>query len=246
MDLKPENLLIFLLAILPGAVAQRAKASLVPRSLQPQTVVSEIGDYVLTSAWIHVPLLLLFRIILPLVVSKEYFGLLAHSIRLKGLDAAFFLDHWKLVSAYFLAMVLGAYFFGIFRGYQIRTKRFQTHLFRRLGLHVVLDDRTLWNVLIDGDLAEDHDNWVEVELKDDKGFYSGRLKTYTIVADSERNKEFFLEPASFKLKRDDKYQDLAKGSGVLLTFSEVVTIRLHRLQRQDKKLSVAAGAGSKK
>src|SRR5215813_10757050 len=98
MDLKPENLLIFLLAILPGAVAQRAKVSLVPRSLQAQSAVSEIGDYVLTSAWIHVPALLLFRIVLFYTLGREYFASMTASFEAKGLNAPFFVEHWKLVS----------------------------------------------------------------------------------------------------------------------------------------------------
>lgn len=245
MELKPESLLIFLLAILPGAVAQRAKSSLVPRSLETPTAVSEVGDYVLTSAWIHVATLLLFRTILLCTMGENYSVSIMKQIQQAGLERGFFIDHWKLVCAYFLIMVVGAYFFGILRGYQIRTKRFQRSLFKKLGLTVALEQRTLWSVVMDGDRAEDADTWLEVELKDDKGFYQGRLKTYPIVAESERNKEFYLKPAKFKEKRSDKYLPLPEGSGVLLTFCEVVSMRVARVARsQPAQTAKAAAAGS--
>lgn len=231
MELKPESLLIFLLAILPGAVAQRAKSSLVPRSLETPTAISEIGDYVLTSAWIHFATLLVFSIIVPRTLGQSYSRSLISEIRQSGLALSFLVDHWKIASAYFLVLVVGAYFFGILRGYQIRTKRFQQSLFKKLGLTVALDQRTLWSVVMDGDRPEDCDTWIEVELKDSKGFYQGRLKTYPIVAESERNKEFFLKPAEFKLQRSDRYQPLPDVAGVLLSFCEVVSMRVARVKR---------------
>lgn len=245
MELKPETLLIFLFAVLPGAVARRAKNALVPRSLETPTAVSEIGDYVLTSAWIHFIILSLFRVIIPLLFGKLYLASVLTEIRQGGFGKELFFDHWELSATYFLVMVISAYFFGILRGYQIRTKRFQKSLFKRFGLTVTLEKRTLWNVIMDGDDAEIFDTWLEVELKDGKGFYQGRLKTYAIVADNERNKEFYLKPASFKEKRGDKYEPLPQAAGVLLTFDEVLSIRVARLKRPTtetpKKAAAAVG-----
>jgi hypothetical protein len=236
MDLRPESLLIFLFCILPGAIAQRAKNSLVPPSLDTPTAVSEIGDYLLTSAWVHLPALLLFRTVL-LWTNRAYLDKITSSLRSNGIDRVFLMDHWKLVFMYFLVVVIGGYFFGLVRGYQIHMKRIQRALFKKLGLSVSLEDRTVWSLVMEGDRAEDYDTWVEAELKDDRGFYSGRIKTSPLVANSERNKDFYLRPASFKPNRNAQYEDLPNNAGVLLTFAEVISVRVIRLRRPTEPLA---------
>jgi len=62
MAFDASGILIFLLAIVPGFVAQQARHSITPRSVQPRTVLEETGDYVLNSVFINAFLLLAFRL----------------------------------------------------------------------------------------------------------------------------------------------------------------------------------------
>jgi hypothetical protein len=51
------GLLIFLLAIVPGFIAQQARSLLVPRSLRTKSVLEETGNYVFNSIVVHLVLL---------------------------------------------------------------------------------------------------------------------------------------------------------------------------------------------
>jgi hypothetical protein len=66
MTFDVTGLLIFLLAIVPGFVAQQSRYSIIPRSLQEKSLVEETGDYVLNSVFIHLIVLSCFRIYLLL------------------------------------------------------------------------------------------------------------------------------------------------------------------------------------
>ena len=62
MAFDATGILIFLLAIVPGFVAQQARHSITPRSVQLRTVLEETGDYVLNSVFTHAFLLIAFRL----------------------------------------------------------------------------------------------------------------------------------------------------------------------------------------
>ena len=63
MTFDATGLLVFLLAIVPGFVAQQSRHSIHPRSVQPKSVIEETGEYVLNSVFIHVSLLVAFRLL---------------------------------------------------------------------------------------------------------------------------------------------------------------------------------------
>ena len=76
MTFDVTGLLIFLLAIVPGFVAQQSRYSIIPRSLQEKSLVEETGDYVLNSVFIHLIVLSCFQFIcgsvtLPLCDRKS-------------------------------------------------------------------------------------------------------------------------------------------------------------------------------
>lgn len=62
MTFDGKGILIFLLAIVPGFVAQQSRYSITPRSVQPRTVLEETTDYVLNSVFTHGFLLIVFRL----------------------------------------------------------------------------------------------------------------------------------------------------------------------------------------
>jgi hypothetical protein len=69
MTFDVTGLLIFLLAIVPGFIAQQARSRLVPRSLRAKSVLEETGNYVFNSVVVHLILLGSFRVTLAVVHS---------------------------------------------------------------------------------------------------------------------------------------------------------------------------------
>ena len=63
------GLLIFLLAIVPGFIAQQARSRLVPRSLRTQSVLEETGNYVFNSVVVHLIVFASFRVALAVFRS---------------------------------------------------------------------------------------------------------------------------------------------------------------------------------
>ena len=61
--------MIFLLAIVPGLLAQQGRSFLLSRSLQTKSVLEETGNYVLNSILAHLLLLGSFRLVLGIVRS---------------------------------------------------------------------------------------------------------------------------------------------------------------------------------
>lgn len=72
MALDATGILVFLLAIIPGFVAQQARHSIIPRSVQPKSVLEETGDYVLNSVFTHVCLLIAFRLAISLLAPSSF------------------------------------------------------------------------------------------------------------------------------------------------------------------------------
>ena len=62
MQFDLTGFLIFLGFILPGFVAQKARDSITPRPLKPQSLVADVGEFVLAGVWVHVLLLIAIRV----------------------------------------------------------------------------------------------------------------------------------------------------------------------------------------
>jgi len=60
----------------------------------------------------------------------------------------------------------------------------------------------------------------------DGGFYTGELKSYGIVPDSERNKDFLLVNVAYKRSEDGPYVRV-DADGVLLNFNFAETQNLY-------------------
>jgi len=56
-------------------------------------------------------------------------------------------------------------------------------------------------------------------MKQGAGFYTGELKSYGIVSDSERNKDFLLVTSAYKKSEESAYVSMDVDS-VLLNFAD--------------------------
>ena len=114
MTFDVTGLLIFLLAIVPGFIAQQARSLLVPRSLRTQSVLEETGNYVLNSIFVHLLLLGGFRAYLWLVRSPTP-AALGLAITKKELGPWAW-QHRYLIVFYLVASLVLGFVIGVVRG----------------------------------------------------------------------------------------------------------------------------------
>ena len=65
--------------------------------------------------------------------------------------------------------------------------------------------------------------FVEVEMKDALGFYSGQLSQFAIVKDDEPHKPIFLIDVWFKQQRSDDYESV-ETDGIMIDLADVATL----------------------
>lgn len=220
------GLVVFIVAVLPGFVAQEARYSLVPRPLRPQTNLSEAGSLILSSFWIHLVLLLCLRLIL--IFTPSYAAVLSGDFLHKALGT-FFWERKYLLATYAVVSICASYPFGLLQGWlrinrPIRTTNWTETLLGWFGITSLLDDDPVWyHVLRQSSIRENV--FLEVRMKDGQGYYAGLLKTYGILDDSAKSKDFYLIDVYFKAAADDEYRPL-EGEGMLLNFQDVLSIQI--------------------
>jgi hypothetical protein len=236
MQFDLTGFVIFLAFILPGFVAQKSRDSIVPRSLKPLSAVYEVGEFVLAGVWVHVILTVAIRLFF-LIFAIEYFHQFVDRFQYDNFSQ--FLWTYRIFGlVYFVSSLFVGYCLGLIQGVLILrqpvrnwavTKSFPTRALSRLGITGFLQEQPVWYFVLKqtGGLQA---IFVEVELKDAGGFYTGQLISYGILDDSLKSKDFYLEKVHFKENRADVYTPLDCG-GLLLNFEDVTSIRVTRIEK---------------
>lgn len=229
MTFDVTGLLIFLLAVVPGFLAQQARSLLIPRSLRTQSILEETGNYVLNSVLVHLLLLIGFRVGLGLAGSPTP-AALALAIAQKQFGPWAW-QHRYLIASYFVASLVLGFLLGVSRGIAERDRVIGTWLadipwlsqfLVRLGVLSFLEEAPVWYEALKQKTRQER-TFVEVRMKDGKGFYTGELKSYGIVSDSERNKDFLLVNVAHKTSEEGRYVQL-DADGVLLNFADAESV----------------------
>ncbi len=129
---------------------------------------------------------------------------------------SFFFSHW-----------LG-FIYGVFRSNSPFTKKLfanATWLRRWFGVTGLLGERPIIYEVLNPEL--DHGTtrsvFVEIEMKDRLGFYSGQLSQFAIVRDDEPHKPIFLIDVWFKKERDDHYEFVVTD-GIMIDLADAATL----------------------
>jgi len=93
-----------------------------------------------------------------------------------------------------------------------------------LGVLSFLQEEPVWYEAL-RQRTRNERTFVEVKMKQDGGFYTGELKSYGIVPDSERNKDFLLANVAYKKSEEVPYVRL-DADGVLLNFADAESVAL--------------------
>jgi len=240
MQFDITGFLIFLAFILPGFVAQKTRDSIAPRTLKPLSSVAEVGDFVLAGVWVHAFLIVSLRVFF-VVFATQYFETFINTFKYSAVPN-FCWSYRVFVFNYFIASLGVGYCLGFLQGWSIlkqpiRNSWILRKLLHRLSVSGLLAEQPVWYfVFRQNNLAA---IFLEVEMKGDKGFYTGSLTSYGILDDSMKSKDFYLEKVHFKQDRGAKYVAL-KCDGLLLNFEDVVSIQVKRIEpNQAESTSVA-------
>ena len=240
IDFSTIFLVIFL--ILPGLFSSRSQYTVAPRSLEDQGATEELADFVVQGLAVH--LAMAFSIALALCIAGRFhYG--DFTVYLKSLDASDphrWVQHHVseailLFGMYVLLTFFVGHLFGLFIGvWRLRRpvnsfvwSRF--HWFRRLGITGSLGERPIIYEVLNPSLDPEGEFsivFVEAEMKNSLGFYSGQVSQYAVVKDSEAHKEIYLTEVWFRLLRDEEYLKV-EAEGVLIDLADVATLRVNQL-----------------
>jgi hypothetical protein len=231
MTFDATGLLIFLLAIVPGFIAQQSKHSISPRSLEQKTVLEETGEYVLNSVFVHLLLIAAFRTVLGALKPSTLASLTSAVQQRKLFDWTW--DHRRLMFAYFLLSLGVGFAVGIVRGVLALNQPIRKWLldFRwirgpltKVGILSFLQEEPVWY----GVLRQNHKDeitFVRARMKGRGDVYTGELKSYGILGDSDREKDFFLINAHHAESSDAPFCQV-DADGILLNFADVEVLEV--------------------
>ena len=240
MAFDATGILVFLLAIVPGFVAQQARHSITPRSVEPRTVLEETGDYVLNSVFIHAFLLIAFRLAFSLF-SPSVLREINDAVEQNKLLRWGWQHHYIVLFYYSTALLFGV-LVGLVRGSLSLSQPLRKWLVGRAwarkllpnaGIFSFLREEPVWYEVL-RQRSIDELTFLEVRMKAAGGFCSGELKMFAIVDDSERQKDIYLVNAFYRKSEQDNYVPL-DGDGVLLNFGDIDAIQVikQRIQNPD-------------
>lgn len=232
-----STILLVIVALVPGLFAQRTRNQLVPRSFAPQGASAELAELAALGVATHGILALLAAIALFLIGwlrkgDPDYFFSKLDSL----LTGPWCSQHLVEVSLIAFGYVIFSFFFSHWLGFingLLRLKSpFTTLLFARatwlrrwFGVEGLLGERPIiyevLNPALDHGIAKSV--FVEVEMKDGLGFYSGQLSQFAIVRDEEPHKPIFLIDVWFKQNRIDDYKSV-ETDGVMIDLAEAATL----------------------
>ena len=228
------GLILFLVAVMPGFVAQQSRHTLVPRPLESKTALEETGEYVLNSLLVHLFSLICFREVLIVLDPRLLFTLgqaiSGQSVRVWGYE------HRYLAIIYLCTTLAAGFLLGLLRGYVALTQPVRSGLSHYKWSQKILKSLHIPSFIQDGPVWHDvlRDRGVEtltvVQIRMKSGcFYTGALERYSILKDSEKNKDFYLVNAHFRPTCSEPYQEM-RCRGVLLNFSDVEAIEISKTQ----------------
>jgi hypothetical protein len=94
----------------------------------------------------------------------------------------------------------------------------------RFGVLAFLEEAPVWYEALRQKTRNER-TFVEVKMKQGAGFYTGELKSYGIVPDSEPNKDFLLVNAAYKKTEESAYVPM-DVDGVLLNFADAESMAI--------------------
>lgn len=237
MKVDLSTLLLVVIAIIPGLFAQRSRNLLVPRSFSTKGASEELAELVALGLATHgviAFLLALLLVALGILHSGHitYYFQKVDSWQL-GTWVAGHRSEVSLICAgyvflsFFVSHCLGLVYGGVSLGGGLTAKVLQRATWLgRFGIRGFLGERPIIYELLDAqvdDGGESKTVFVEAEMKEGLGFYSGQLSQFAIVRDEEPHRPIYLVEPWYKGNRTDDYTQV-QADGILIDLADVACL----------------------
>jgi hypothetical protein len=241
-----STILLVIVAVIPGLFAQRTRNQLVPRSFAPQGASAELAELVALGVSTHGILVFLSATILLLVGwlrkgNSDYFfskfdSLIAGQWCSQHIVEASLIASGYVFVSFFFSHWLG-FIYGVWRSNSPFTTKLlanATWLRKWFGVTGLLGERPIIYEVLNP--ALDHGTtksvFVEIEMKEGLGFYSGQLSQFAIVKDDEPHKPIFLIDVWFKKERSDDYESV-ETDGIMIDLADAATLLVKQVDVSD-------------
>jgi len=187
---------------------------------------------VLAGVWVHVFLFGAFRVWFWLF-DRPYFEAVINTLFF-GSIPNFLRTYRVLVFTYLVASLVVGYCFGFIHGWSILRQPIRSWIVRQTSLSWLLQalripgflqEDPVWYFVLKQQSANTM-VFVEVEMKG-SGFYTGRLRSYGILDDSVKSKDFYLEDVYYKENRSASFSPV-ECDGLLLNFEDVASVQVRK------------------
>jgi hypothetical protein len=227
IDFSTIFLVIFL--VLPGLFSRRSRNSIVPRSLEAHGETEELADFVVQGVVVHLILGAIAAFLLGLVGAIVHHQIGYYYWTLDRGD----MSSWSKVHSTETTVLFGAYvaisfLAGHILGWLLGKWRWS----RRVVPSFLKDLPIIYRVLAPR-VAEDHSLsivFVEAEMKDKAGFYSGQIADYAQAKDGEPHKIIYLIEVWFKQDREAAYSKV-DAEGIMIDLADVATLKVDQVSR---------------
>ena len=242
MSFNPSTILLVLVVVVPGLFAQRTRNQIVPRSFAPQGASAELAELIALGFATHGILIALVSFVLfaaGLLMRSSpdfFFALVDGFIAEHGWSRHIIESSLGLFSYIFLSFFV-SHWLGFVYG-MLRSRSYFTQLFfakadwllRRFGVTGLLGERPIIYEMLNPDITDrvEKSVYVEIELRDQRGFYSGQVSQYAIVKDEEPHKPIVLIDVWFRYSRDAEYVRLQPDS-VMLDLADALTVSVRQV-----------------
>jgi hypothetical protein len=265
-----STILIIIVAVIPGLFAQRTRNQLVPRSFAPQGASAELAEFVALGVATHGILAFLSATILILFGwlhkgDPDYFFSKLDSLIAGQWCSQHIVEAFLIASCYVFISFFFSHWLGFIYGLLRLKSPFTTMLFAKatwlrewFGVAGLLGERPIIYEVLNPvlDHGATKSVFVEVEMKDGLGFYSGQLSQFAIVRDEEPHKPIFLIDVWFKKERNDDYESI-ETDGIMIDLAEAATLLVKQVNvsaptglstptHEEIATPTAGGTGSKK
>ncbi|MCU1323070.1 MAG: hypothetical protein JWM43_2719 [Acidobacteriaceae bacterium] len=236
MKFDVSTILLAIVAVIPGLFAQRTRNQLVPRSFAPQGASAELAELVALGVATHGVLAFFSATVLVFVGwihqgNPDFFFSKLDALILSQWFSQHLVEASLIASAYAFISFFVSHWLGFLYGILRANSPFTTRLFgkatwlRKFGVTGLLGERPIIYEVLNPALDSDGTKsvFVELEMKDGLGFYSGQLSQFAIVRDEEPHKPVYLIDVWHKKERDDDYAPV-ETDGIMIDLADAVSL----------------------
>lgn len=198
-----------------------------PKSLDEIGATEELAQFVGAGLLIHLflaPLYLLFFSRWNLSYAHDlHAGLAAHGV------GQIILTHPWFSLCYLAISLIIAQLFGMAAGFLSLRQTIRKFLSRRLRIRFVMDRPLVFDFFYQGEFSGI--TFVELEMKEHAGFYTGQLAGFALVRDVEPHKPVYMQKVLYRAEERQQYTPIA-ADGVWFDLADALSVRLVRVPQE--------------